>query len=175
MVFFPATSTRPNRFAYGSYQKWWHFSETTWTGYKNSFLLCPLCTMMFVVDRHNVMRYIRKIIPRVCKMFRYHLVDPDFDRRCTGEFWNKIISLTGIRLWAQICAHLNLELRKCLITFPIFVPSQRLIARNVRELFSFNRGISHLNNACRIDDVSRGSLSCYKILTNKAIGLPKVS
>ena len=27
--------------------------------------------------------------------------------------------LTGIRLWAQICAHLNLELRKCLITFPI--------------------------------------------------------
>jgi hypothetical protein len=68
-------------------------------------------------------------------------------------------SLTGIRLWAQICAHLNLELRKCLITFPIFVPSQRLIARNVRELFSFN-------NACCIDDVSRGSLSCYEILTN---------
>jgi hypothetical protein len=25
--------------------------------------------------------------------------------------------LTGIRLWAQICAHLNLELRKCIITF----------------------------------------------------------
>jgi hypothetical protein len=74
--------------------------------------------------------------------------------------------LTGIRLWVQICAHLNLELRKCLITFPIFVPSQRLIARNVLELFSFNRGISHLNNACRIDDVSRGFLSCYEILTN---------
>ena len=67
--------------------------------------------------------------------------------------------LTGIRLWAQICAHLNLELRKCLITFPIFDPSQRLIARNVCELFSFNRGVSHLNNACRIDDVSRWSLS----------------
>jgi hypothetical protein len=75
-------------------------------------------------------------------------------------------TLTGIRLWAQICAHLNLELRKCLITFPIFVPSQRLIARNVRELFSFNRGVSHLNNACHIDDVSRGSLSCYEILRN---------
>jgi hypothetical protein len=41
-----------------------------------------------------------------------------------------------------------------------------LIARNDRELFSFNRGVSHLNNACRIDDVSRGSLSCYEILTN---------
>ena len=26
---FPATSTRPNRFAYGSSQKWCHFSETT--------------------------------------------------------------------------------------------------------------------------------------------------
>ena len=60
--------------------------------------------------------------------------------------------LTGIQLWAHICAHLNFELRDCLITFPIFVPSQRLIARNVRELFSFNRGVSHLNEACRIDD-----------------------
>ena len=74
--------------------------------------------------------------------------------------------LTGIRLWAQICAHLNLELRKCLITFLLFVRCQRLIARNDRELFSFNRGVLHLNNACRIDDVSRGSLSCYEILTN---------
>ena len=70
--------------------------------------------------------------------------------------------LTGIRLWAQICAHVNFELRDCLITFPFFVLSQRLIARNVRELFSFNRGVSHLNEACRIDDVSRGSLSCPK-------------
>jgi hypothetical protein len=74
--------------------------------------------------------------------------------------------LTGIRLWAHICAHLNLELHKCLITFLLFVLSQRLIARNDRELFSFNRGFSHLNEACCIDDVSRGSLSCYKILTN---------
>jgi hypothetical protein len=53
-----------------------------------------------------------------------------------------------------------------LITFPIFVPSQRLIARNVHELLSFNRVVSHLNEARRIDDVSRGSLSCYEILTN---------
>jgi hypothetical protein len=74
--------------------------------------------------------------------------------------------LTGIRLWAQICAHLILELRKCLITFLLFVRCLRLIARNDREIFSFNRGVSHLNNACRIDDVSRGSLLCYEILTN---------
>jgi hypothetical protein len=37
-----------------------------------------------------------------------------------------------------------------------------LIARNVRELFSFNCGVSHLNEARRIDDVSRGSLLCSK-------------
>ena len=77
-----------------------------------------------------------------------------------------MLVLTLIQLWAHICAHLNLELRECLITFPIFVPSQRLIAKNVRKLFSFNRGISHLNNACPIDDVSRGSLLCYEILAN---------
>ena len=65
----------------------------------------------------------------------------------------------------QICTHLNFELRDCLITILIFVLSQRLIARNVRELFSFNRGVSHLNEARPIDDVSRGSLLCYKILT----------
>jgi hypothetical protein len=77
-----------------------------------------------------------------------------------------LYALTGIRLWSQICDHFYFELRDCLITFPIFVPSQRLIARNVHELFSFNRGVSHLNEACRIDDVSRGSLSCYEILIN---------
>ena len=58
------------------------------------------------------------------------------------------------------------ELRTSLISFRIFLLSQRLIARNVCELFSFNHGISHLNEACHIDDVSRGSLSCYKIHTN---------
>ena len=74
--------------------------------------------------------------------------------------------LTGIRLWVHICNHLYFELCDCLKTFPIFVPSQCLIARNVCELLSFNRGLSHLNKARRIDDVSRGSLSCYEILTN---------
>ena len=77
-----------------------------------------------------------------------------------------VLVLTGIRLWCHIWHHFYFELRDCLITFPIFVPSQRLIARNVRKLFSFNRVVSHLNEACRIDDVSRGSLSCYEILTN---------
>ena len=47
-----------------------------------------------------------------------------------------------------------------------YLASQRLIARNVHELFSFNCGVSHLNEACRINDGSRGSLSCYEILAN---------
>jgi len=54
------------------------------------------------------------------------------------------------------------ELRASLISFQIFVRCQRLIARNDREFFSSNRGISHLYEACRINDVSRGSLSCPK-------------
>jgi len=55
------------------------------------------------------------------------------------------------------------ELRASLITFQIFVRCQRLIARNVRQLFSSNRGVLHLNEACSIDDVSRRSLSGYEI------------
>jgi hypothetical protein len=74
--------------------------------------------------------------------------------------------LTGIRIWVHIWAHLKIERHDCLITFPIFVLSQRLIARNVRELFSFNHDVSHLNEAWCIDDMSRGSLLCYEILTN---------
>ena len=73
--------------------------------------------------------------------------------------------LTAIPLRAQICAQLFNELRASLITFPIFVRCQRLIARNDRELFSSNRGISHLNEACRIDELSRGSILGYEILT----------
>jgi hypothetical protein len=40
-----------------------------------------------------------------------------------------------------------------------------LIARNDRELFSSNRGISYLNKACRIHELSRGSVLGYNILT----------
>jgi hypothetical protein len=89
------------------------------------------------------------------------LIAPVIHQSGSAATASQIMSLTGIRLWAQICAHLNLELRKCLITFLLFVRCLRLIARNDRELFSFNRGVSHLN-----DDVSRGSLLCYEILTN---------
>jgi hypothetical protein len=46
-----------------------------------------------------------------------------------------------------------------------------LIARNVCELFSFNRGISHLNEACRIDELSRGSVLGYEILADNYIAL----
>ena len=58
------------------------------------------------------------------------------------------------------------ELRDRLITFLLFVRWQRLIARNDRELFSSNPGVSHLNEACRINELSRGSILGYEILTN---------
>ena len=66
---------------------------------------------------------------------------------------------------AYICTQLFNELRNHLITFLLFVRWQRLITRNDRELFSSNRGASHLNEACRIDDLSRGSVLGYEILT----------
>ena len=45
---------------------------------------------------------------------------------------------------------------KLFITFPIFVPSQHLIDRNVAELFSSNRFFFHLNKACHIDELIEG-------------------
>ena len=65
-----------------------------------------------------------------------------------------------------VVAHFIFELPKSVETFPILVRCLRLIARNDRELFSYNRGISHLNKACRIDDPSRGLVLGYEILTN---------
>ncbi len=140
-----------------------------------------LISLLFVDDEHKCRR--NKIHSRYRKDFLKsldivgrRLRAMKIPRSClqnqSESVWRKLYEaqndqgLTGIRPWAQICAHLNFELRDCLITFPIFVLSQRLIARNVRKLFSFNRGVSHLNEACRIDDMSRGSLSCYEILTN---------
>jgi len=41
-----------------------------------------------------------------------------------------------------------------------------MIARNDRELFSSNHGISHFYAACRIDELSRESVLGYEILTN---------
>jgi hypothetical protein len=75
-------------------------------------------------------------------------------------------------LWSQICHHLNYKLRARLITFRIFVRLQSLIARNVCELFSSNRGVSHYYVACCIDEVSRGSVSGPEILTGFGFGLP---
>jgi hypothetical protein len=80
--------------------------------------------------------------------------------------------LTGIPLWSQICDHLNYLLCARLKTFPILVLLQRMIHRNVRELFSYNRGISHLNETCRIHELSRGSDLGYKILIAFGFGLP---
>jgi hypothetical protein len=49
-----------------------------------------------------------------------------------------------------------------------------LIARNVRELFSSNRGVSYFNEARCIDELSRGSDLGYKILTGFGFGVPWV-
>ncbi len=69
-------------------------------------------------------------------------------------------ALIALPQWAQICAHFFNKLHASLITFPNFVRSQCLMHRNVAELSSSNCGISHLNEACRIDDdeLSRGSV-----------------
>ena len=51
------------------------------------------------------------------------------------------------------------ELRARFITFCFFVHWQSFMARNVGELFSSNRGISHLYKACHTDELSRGPIS----------------
>ena len=48
----------------------------------------------------------------------------------------------------------------CLVSSPIFVRCQRLIARKIAELFSSNRAMSQFYEACGIDDVSTGSMLC---------------
>ena len=53
-------------------------------------------------------------------------------------------------------AHLFHKLRASVITFPNFDHWQHLIAKNAAELSSSNRSVSHLNEACRIDELSRG-------------------
>ena len=68
---------------------------------------------------------------------------------CRSFKFIELLQCNGIHYAASINrAYLN--------NFPIFVPSQRLIHRNIRELFSSNRGVLHLNEACRIDELSRG-------------------
>jgi hypothetical protein len=70
--------------------------------------------------------------------------------------------LTASPLVDHLWATFFNELRASLITFRLFVRRQRLIARNVRELFSSNRGVSHLNAACSFDMLSRGSVPGLK-------------
>ena len=52
------------------------------------------------------------------------------------------------------------KLLRCLVSSPIFVRCQRLIARKIAELFSSNRAMSQFYEACGINDVSRGSMLC---------------
>ena len=67
--------------------------------------------------------------------------------------------LSALPLVAHICASLQIKLCDSLITFSIVVHSQYLIDRNVAKLFSSNLGVSHLNEACCVDEVSRGFVS----------------
>jgi hypothetical protein len=48
-----------------------------------------------------------------------------------------------------------IKLHNCSITFLLFVPWQHLICSN--------RGVSHLNKACPIDELSRGSFGGMKL------------
>jgi len=59
-----------------------------------------------------------------------------------------------------------IEFHASLITFPTIVYRQRLIARNLAELSSSNRDVSHLHEAHCINELSRESMLGYKILTN---------
>ncbi len=73
-----------------------------------------------------------------------------------------MISFKQVNRYGDIYVTTFFELRDRLITFLVFVRCQHLIARNDRELFSSNRNVSHLNEARRIDALSRGSLSGLK-------------
>ena len=97
-----------------------------------------------------------------------------FQRGRPRACWLGLV-LTGTPLWSQICDHINYQLCARLLTFPIFVLSQRLIARNFPEHCSSNHGISHFNEACRINELSRGSNLGCEVLTTFAFGLLQVS
>jgi len=54
-----------------------------------------------------------------------------------------------------------------LVTSPVFVRCQHLIARKIAELFGFNHGIQPFYEACCFDGLSRGSVLC---LLNASFG-----
>ena len=58
---------------------------------------------------------------------------------------------------------LFLGLRKFVITSRIFVLKASWRHQNVAEVVSYNRGISHLHSACRIDDIFRFPFRVTKI------------
>jgi hypothetical protein len=89
--------------------------------------------------------------------------------RCQYQEVSILALIVGVNSLTTMVAEMRplfFELRDRLITFLLFVRWQCLIARIDRELFSSNPGVSHLNEACRIDELSRGSVLGYEILTN---------
>ncbi len=55
----------------------------------------------------------------------------------------------------------------CLVSSPIFVRWQCLIARKIAELFSSNRAMLQFYEACGIDDMSRGFVLCLLLLASE--------
>ena len=74
-----------------------------------------------------------------------------------SRHWFLFNSLTPMK--SHDCPLFN-ELRWWVITLPIFVCCQHLIARKFAELVGFNRGIQLFNSACCFDELSRVSILC---------------
>jgi hypothetical protein len=73
--------------------------------------------------------------------------------------WIYCIANLALIAWLVLAINFNRITPMPMVACATFIKSfvlQRLIARNDRELFSSNRGVSHLNEACRIDELSRG-------------------
>ena len=105
-----------------------------------------------------------------CSHLRAHIRNPvlfDDNHSFLTIFVAKAIAsvLTALPLWAQICAQFFFELRWRFVTFQIPIRSPSWRHQNLAELFSFNFAISHSNEARRIDELSRGSVLGYEILT----------
>ena len=52
------------------------------------------------------------------------------------------------------------RIKKGLVTSPIFVRCQHLMARKIAELFGLNCGVRLFYAACCFDELSRGSVLC---------------
>ena len=113
--------------------------STTHASYPTSFSLLWPCFSWESATQMNHenenTRRVHQIAVRVLRLFRSDLLGP-------GMSLAKGVELTIEHIFAS----LYIELHDCLLIFSNFVPSQRLIDRNVCELFSSNRGVSHLHN-----------------------------